>query len=152
MISQRLKECRLRNGYTQNDVAKYLFITRQAIGRWERDDGYPTAAVIVKLSKLYNVSTDYLLGVSKDYNIKQDKVVNKTKSIELNWIYLMLICLFGGAFPIVGLIISLLIIKLNFRNHVHYKCIVITSILMFIFSLFNTICYFVLIINHIGKI
>lgn len=65
-FSQRLKELRLENNYTQQKVATYLGIRQQSYVRYENGAGEPSLATLVAIAKLYNVTTDYLLGLS-DY-------------------------------------------------------------------------------------
>lgn len=67
----RLKDLREDNDLTQKDIAKLLLITQQQYSLYEK--GYrdiPTSALIT-LAKLYNVSVDYILGVTD--NIKSEK-------------------------------------------------------------------------------
>lgn len=62
----RLSEIRNEFGYSQSEVAKYLGITRQAYGHYETGVREPDNTTIVKLSKFYDVSTDYLLGITDE--------------------------------------------------------------------------------------
>jgi transcriptional regulator with XRE-family HTH domain len=60
------KELRLQNGYKkQSDLAKVLFVNQTAVSQWERGATTPSPSILVKLSELYGVSTDYLLGVEE---------------------------------------------------------------------------------------
>lgn len=47
-------------------MAELLGVTRQAISKWETGQGLPDAGSLVELSRLYGVSTDYLLTGQKD--------------------------------------------------------------------------------------
>ena len=58
MIGERLKELRKLNNLSQEQVAKELNITRQAISKWETDKTMPDIENIILLSKLYNVSLE----------------------------------------------------------------------------------------------
>lgn len=59
----RFREQRLRAGYkSQADLAKLLFVNQTAVSQWERDVTTPSPPILLKLSQLYGVSTDYLLG------------------------------------------------------------------------------------------
>lgn len=63
----RLKELRLENGYkSQQDLAKVLFVNQTAVSQWERGITIPTAQTLIKLSKMYGVSIDYILGTSNE--------------------------------------------------------------------------------------
>ena len=62
----RFKELRIQHGYkSQQDLAKILFVNQTAISQWERGVTTPSPALLIKLSNMYNVSTDYLLGKSE---------------------------------------------------------------------------------------
>lgn len=65
-FSKRLKELRLDSGYTQQNVADALGIKQQSYARYEVGKGEPSLVTLVKISKIFGVSTDYLLGVT-DY-------------------------------------------------------------------------------------
>ncbi len=56
------KDNRKRLGYTQEDVATYLNVTPQAVSKWETGQGTPDFAMIVPIARLFNISTDELLG------------------------------------------------------------------------------------------
>lgn len=59
----RFKELRLKNGYkTQQQLAAKLFVNQTAVSQWERGVTIPSSTLLVKLSLLYDVSIDYLLG------------------------------------------------------------------------------------------
>lgn len=60
-ISERLKTLRKLNNLSQDDVAKYLEIQRTTISQYESGDLIPPTLNIIKLAKLYNVTTDYIL-------------------------------------------------------------------------------------------
>jgi len=60
---KNLKEARKRTGLLQKDVAEHLSVTRQTYGRYETGDIKPDPDTIIKLSKLFSVSSDYLLGL-----------------------------------------------------------------------------------------
>lgn len=66
----RFKELRLKHGYkSQKDLAEMLFVNQTAVSQWERGVTRPTAEMQIKLSKLYNVPVDYLLGNDAEDNI-----------------------------------------------------------------------------------
>ncbi len=61
LLGKKLKSSRVKKGYSQNDVAEELHISRQSISKWENDISYPDLDNLVKLSTYYEVSTDHLL-------------------------------------------------------------------------------------------
>ena len=64
-LSDKIIKLRKANGWSQEDLAEKLYVSRQAISRWENGTALPDANNILQLSKLFNVSTDYLLN--EDY-------------------------------------------------------------------------------------
>lgn len=65
-IAERLQELRKKAGYSQEQVADMLGLSRQAISKWESGQGKPEIDNVVKLTELYHVSADYiLLGTEK---------------------------------------------------------------------------------------
>ena len=61
-IRQRLKQLRVENGKTQIDVAVYCGKSENAVGSWEQGLSLPDLVTMVKLSRLYGVTLDYLYG------------------------------------------------------------------------------------------
>ncbi len=62
MLSKRLKELRKLNKLTQIELAKKLDVTSGAVGLWETGKRSPDIETILKISKVFNVTLDYLLG------------------------------------------------------------------------------------------
>ena len=60
-MSDKIIELRKSNGMTQETLAEKLDVSRQAISRWESGSAMPDAGNILQLSKLFGVTTDYLL-------------------------------------------------------------------------------------------
>ena len=50
MISENIKTYRQKKGYTQEEVANRLHVTRQTISKWEKNYSVPDAEVLVKLA------------------------------------------------------------------------------------------------------
>ncbi len=63
---KRLVELRKENGFTQQYVADYLKIDRSNYSKYELGKLEINIEMLIALSKLYNVSTDYILGLT-DY-------------------------------------------------------------------------------------
>lgn len=57
-----LLELRTKNGLSQDAVAEKVFVTRQAVSRWENGETVPNTETLKLLSKLYDVSINTLLG------------------------------------------------------------------------------------------
>jgi DNA-binding NtrC family response regulator len=72
-IGGRIKKLRKIYNMSQEQVAKYLEIQRTAISSYESGDAIPPTLSIIKLAKLFNVTTDYLLC----YELKIEKNTNE---------------------------------------------------------------------------
>ena len=57
-----LYELRMKHKLTQDELAEKLFVTRQAVSRWEKGETVPNSDTLKLLSKYYNVSINTLLG------------------------------------------------------------------------------------------
>lgn len=60
----RIKELRIEKGITQADLAKILKISDRAVGYYENGDREPDYTTLLKIAEYFDVSIDYLLGVS----------------------------------------------------------------------------------------
>lgn len=65
MLGQRIGELRTAIGWSQVDLAKRLGVAKQTVSNWENENIQPSIEMLVRLSKLFGVSTDYLLGLEQ---------------------------------------------------------------------------------------
>ena len=65
----RLKYLREQKGLLQNQLAERLGVTRALISGYETGTKLPSIDMLIKLANSFHVSTDYLLGLSKEQNI-----------------------------------------------------------------------------------
>lgn len=66
-METRLRELRLENGLRQKDVAEKIGVCTASYGFYENWINKPDPETLVKLANLYNVSIDYLLGLTDDF-------------------------------------------------------------------------------------
>lgn len=66
--TKRLYDLRIDNDLKQEDVAKVLKITTQAYGMYENKKISLPIESLITLCKFYNVTSDYILGLSDDKN------------------------------------------------------------------------------------
>lgn len=62
MFSERLKLLRATHHVSQSALGKDLFVSQQAVAKWELGTASPNPEMIAKIAKYFDVSTDYLLG------------------------------------------------------------------------------------------
>lgn len=77
-LSDKIIKLRKTAGMSQEDLAQKLNVSRQAISRWESGTAMPDANNILQLSKLFGVTTDYLLN--DDYQSDDD--LPKVKAVQ----------------------------------------------------------------------
>lgn len=65
-IADRLKDLRKNAGYSQEQLAEMLGISRQAVSKWESAQGCPDIENVIRLAEIYHVSTDHILLGRKD--------------------------------------------------------------------------------------
>ena len=63
MLGQRLYEIRTSLGWSQVELAKKLNISKQTVSNWENENIQPSIEMLVRLAKVFNVTTDFLLGL-----------------------------------------------------------------------------------------
>ena len=56
-------------GYTQSSLARQLHITRASVNAWEMGISTPSTQYIIQLAQIFNVSTDFLLGLKSTSTI-----------------------------------------------------------------------------------
>ena len=66
MIADRIKSLREASQLTQSELAKKLDITRSSVNAWEMGISVPSTIYLIELSKLFHVSTDYILDLSSN--------------------------------------------------------------------------------------
>ena len=78
-LSDKIIKLRKTNGWSQEELAEKLDVSRQAISRWESTAAQPDATNILKLSKLFGVTTDYLLNeeYESDNDLPKVKEINQ---------------------------------------------------------------------------
>lgn len=81
-FGKRIKEVRVKLGYSQQEVAKILFVTRQTVSNWELGKSYPNLELLASLSDLYEVSVDDLLKEDEkllQYSVNNPRATRKQK-------------------------------------------------------------------------
>jgi transcriptional regulator with XRE-family HTH domain len=116
-LSDKLIALRKENGWSQEDFAEKLDVSRQAISRWENGTALPDAQNILQISKLFHVTADYLLNddYNEEVNIPETEIsAEETKPSvrKNNHLYWLSICF------IILLSVCAIIYVAN-ENHTH---------------------------------
>ena len=79
-IANRLQQLRKENGYSQEELADKLGISRQAVSKWERAESSPDTDNLIVLARLYNISLDELLYDTESNEEIKDRVIDRGES------------------------------------------------------------------------
>lgn len=63
MLSKRIHELRSALGWSQVELARALNVSKQTVSNWENDNIQPSIDMLVRLARVFGVTTDYLLGL-----------------------------------------------------------------------------------------
>ena len=85
-LQDKIIEHRKANGWSQEDFADKLNVSRQAISRWENGTALPDVQNILQISKQFHVTTDYLLN--DDYGSDSDIPAVKTATEETEALFM----------------------------------------------------------------
>ena len=70
MLGEKIRELRSSNSLTQKDLAEKLYVTAQAVSRWENNEVEPSITTLTEMAKIFNISISELLGEA----VKQQEV------------------------------------------------------------------------------
>ncbi|HDR7781679.1 MULTISPECIES: helix-turn-helix domain-containing protein [Bacillus] len=79
-LGQQLKKLRESKGFSQEDVAKKIGVTRQAVYKWEHDKSCPDIDNLILLSEMYNVTLDELIKGNR--NLKEKIHIDEDEYFE----------------------------------------------------------------------
>lgn len=79
MIGDRLKEIRNDYGDTQADLANKLKVSKYTVQSWEQEKSEPSHSMLVSICQLYQVSSDFLLGL-----LDSDPVFSRNREKKLS--------------------------------------------------------------------
>ncbi len=101
----KLQLLRKQKGMSQEQLASQLTVSRQAISKWELDSSLPDIENVIQLSKLFGVSTDYLLNdeIENDSDISAVKINENYMKAEMR---IKISFIIGIGIMVIGLLIS----------------------------------------------
>lgn len=108
-LAQQIRALRTANHLSQEELAEKLYISRQAISKWETGEATPDVDKLVQLAEIFEVSLDYLvLGKEpkKEIVVEKQGQMNAWEFLTENWwviIPIMIIAfgLFAGAIKVI---------------------------------------------------
>lgn len=87
ILSEKIIKHRKQNGWSQEDLAEKLNVSRQSVSKWENGTSIPDLEKVLKLGSIFGVSTDYLLKdeMEEDEGATQDIIEDENaRRISLN--------------------------------------------------------------------
>ena len=106
MLGEKLQRLRKAQGLSQEDLAGWVGVSRQAVSKWETGESSPEIDKVIQISDCFHISTDYLLKDSadcKETNLKAEKVPNHKVKLMI-W---------AAAFLSVGIALGLLFSRMT---------------------------------------
>ena len=91
-LSEQIIKIRNEHNLTQEQFANELFVTRQAVSKWERGLSIPDIEIIKQISKKYNISLNVLLEIVDDAK-KEERIPLAYKSYKniIRWFYIFVL-------------------------------------------------------------
>lgn len=99
-LSDKILKLRKQSGMSQEELAEKMNVSRQAISRWEVGSAQPDASNVLQLSKLFGVTSDYLLN--DDYESDHDVPVVKNAEVAARNKIKKVAGICAGAFGLLG--------------------------------------------------
>lgn len=81
--NNRFYLARIKKGLSQTEVADILGLNKTAVSKWEGNKTFPDPEVLIKVVDLYQVTADYLLGITNDSQLFDDARVERPEVLEL---------------------------------------------------------------------
>ena len=81
-IGKKLKDARMKSGFTQENVAEKINVSRQTISNWENEKSYPDIISVIALSDLYSTSLDDLLKGDREMMEHLEECTNVVRSAQ----------------------------------------------------------------------
>lgn len=134
-IGEKTTKLRKENDLTQEQFADLLKVSRQSVSKWELNTTYPETDKLIRISKLFNCSLDYLLKdeiEQMDINLVGSSIETKEDKVKA------LLFTYLSFPPIFGWIIGIVSLKFQ-KEHMRNKTQICLSILGMIVSLSLTI-------------
>lgn len=162
MLGEKLKNGRNHKGYSQDEVAEKLQITRQAISKWENDKTVPDIDTLVKLSDLYEISLDQLMREEPETDkhpeaIREEKTqpekaeANSNRNEQLESVFIFVVLVVSCMIPVLGSVVSVGILIHLKRKKTYPRSLNAIAILCLIINIFNLGMTLNDLVFHIGK-
>lgn len=122
MLAEKLKQARVDKGYSQDEVADRLKISRPTISKWENGKAYPDLYNFKLLCNLYDLPADSLLKddekfkdlfvqeEEKDEDITKEQMEREAYNKKLEMLFMIVVMLAACLIPFLGVAVSLVVL------------------------------------------
>lgn len=88
ILADKLIALRKKNGWTQEELAEKVNVSRQSVSKWEGAQSVPDLAKILQLAEVFGVSTDYLLkdSLEEEEYAEPAEYVDKAEGAQVRWV------------------------------------------------------------------
>lgn len=90
ILADKIVRLRKKNGWSQEELAEQMNVSRQAVSKWEGAQAIPDLEKLLQLSKLFGVTTDYLLKDEKEGEEFTDDITVSVRQVSLDEAYAFL--------------------------------------------------------------
>jgi len=81
-IGDRIIELRTLSGLSQNQLAKEMDVSRQAVSKWETDQSVPDSLKMIRLAEILETDIEYLTTGRKNFGRRPPVVINTVETVE----------------------------------------------------------------------
>lgn len=82
MLSENIKTIRKQRGYTQEEVAARLNVSRQTVSKWEKGYSVPDADLLAKLAEIFEIPVSELLGEPEEQPVEQSAIAEQLARVN----------------------------------------------------------------------
>ena len=90
-IADRIQYLRKQKGYSQEELAEKVGVSRQAVSKWESEQSTPDLEKVIAMSELFEVTTDYILK-----GIEPVSTTNRKTVKTLYWGFVLIFATIAG--------------------------------------------------------
>lgn len=73
-IGKKIHDLRIKQNFNQEELANVLYVSRQAISKWEIGETMPSIDNVVELSKIFNISVEELLCLNEKIELNENDI------------------------------------------------------------------------------
>ena len=81
--NKRIKDLRIDHDMSQDELANILKISKRTLLRYENGESEPTISILIQIALLFNVSTDYIIGIKDSEEINCPSMKDELSNIIL---------------------------------------------------------------------